>query len=158
MTRASCQREPIAAIVRRLLGEAAIAVGATGVTFWVLSDDGQQMVGALSTGPASNMLESASVPVNESVIGTVATNGLATSIGPADFHNPSIDELTGLHTRAMVAAPVLLRGKIIGVISAINPSGGGLFSASDLEAMSWKAFLIGLVLENASPAPRGQTP
>jgi hypothetical protein len=83
------------------------------------------------------------------VVGTVASNGLATSIGPGDFHNPSIDELTGLRTRAMVAAPVLVRGKIVGVVSAINPTGGGLFSAGDLERISWKAYLIGLVLRDS---------
>jgi len=145
-TRASCRREPVAGLVRRLLSEAAEAVSAPGAALWLISDDGQGMEGAVSSGAASDVIESASVPVSQSVVGTVASNGLATSIGPDDFHNPSIDELTGLHTRAMVAAPVLVRGKIVGVVSAINPNGGGLFSAGDLERISWKAYLIGLVL------------
>jgi hypothetical protein len=152
VTRDSCRQERTARLVRRLLAEAAAAVTAPGAALWVVSDDGLRMLGAVSDGPASDVLENVAVPVADSVIGMVATNGLATSIGPEDYHNPSVDDLTGLQTRSMIAAPVYRAHRLIGVISAINPAHGGLFSADDLERLSWKAYLIGLVLADCHGA------
>jgi GAF domain-containing protein len=143
-------------LVRRLLTEAAEAVSAPGAALWMVSEDWSTLDGTLATGPGGTVIESAAVPVDESVVGMVAGNGLATSIGPDDFHNTWIDELTGLHTRAMVAAPVLVRGQVVGVVSAINPGGGGLFSADDIERISWKAYLIGLVLADSTSSPRAE--
>ena len=49
-------------------------------------------------------------------------------------------------TRAMIAVPVYVKGELAGVVSAINPADGGLFSAEDMEQLSFRAYLIGLVL------------
>ena len=35
---------------------------------------------------------------------------------------------------------------VLGVLSAINPRGGGLFGCEDLERLSFNAYLLGLVL------------
>jgi hypothetical protein len=48
----------------------------------------------------------------------------------------------------MAAAPFSCDQEPAGVISAINPAGGGLFSASHLETLKWKAYLLGLILED----------
>jgi len=79
----------------------------------------------------------------------VASNGLSISIGPDDYHHPAVDEATQVATLAMIAAPVHVGGKRCGVLSAINPIDGGLFSSKDLEILSWKAYLMGLVLNDA---------
>ncbi len=106
------------------------------------------MEGTLNHGPKPEILENSSVPVRDSVVGMVAANGLAASIGPDDPHNPSIDAKTGTKTLAMVAAPVRGGGQIVGVISAINPTTGGLFSAENLDTLKWKAYLMGLILSD----------
>jgi hypothetical protein len=38
---------------------------------------------------------------------------------------------------------------VAAVLSAINPARGSTFSRADLEALEWKAYLAGLVLEDA---------
>ena len=60
--------------------------------------------------------------------------------------DPSLDQATGLPTVAMIAAHVYVGTERAGVVSAINPKGGGLFEAQALGTLEWKAFLIGLVL------------
>jgi putative methionine-R-sulfoxide reductase with GAF domain len=146
LTPAELQSGRLGRIGRRLLAEAAADCSASGVALWLVSADGATMLGALNHGPATTVVESASVPVAESVVGMVAANGLAASIGPGDHHNTSVDERTGIETRAMIAVPVLVGGKLVGVLSAINPTQALLFSAEDQEKLSWKAYLLGLVL------------
>jgi hypothetical protein len=146
LSRSDCRRGPATDLVRRLLAEAAGETGASEATLWLLSEDEAYLEGTANHGPTPAILEQARVPVTGSVVGLVASNGLAASIGPEDYHNPEIDRLTGVQTGAMIAVPVYVRGKLRGVISAINPKGGSLFAAADLERLSWKAYLAGLVL------------
>jgi hypothetical protein len=89
------------------------------------------------------------VPANDSVVGLVATTGITACIGPGDYQNPSIIKMTGLQVHAMVVAPVMIDSQICGVVSAINPVDGGLFSPADLDTLQWKAYLLGLLLVDA---------
>lgn len=146
LCRNDCRQGAARELVRRLLAEAAGETGASEATLWLLSEDHAYLEGTVNHGPTPAILEQARVPVTDSVVGLVASNGLAASIGPEDYHNPEVDRMTGVRTGAMIAVPVYVRGKLRGVLSAINPSGGGLFAADHLERLSWKGYLAGLVL------------
>lgn len=148
LTRAACQRGRAADLGRRILEETVAECRAQEATLWLISPDGQEMDGTLNRG-SEHVLEQVSVPLNDSVVGMVASNGLSVSIGPDDYHNPAVDQATQVPTLAMIAAPVDVGGRRCGVLSAINPRGGGLFSSKDLEVLSWKAYLMGLVLGDA---------
>ena len=149
ITRDECQRGRAAGLGRRILDETVGQCRAKEATFWLLSEDGQGMEGTLNRGQSAQILEKICVPLADSVVGMVASNGLAVSIGPDDYHNRAVDELTQMKTDAMIAAPVHARGQLCGVLSAVNPVDGGLFSPKDLETLSWKAYLMGLVLDDA---------
>ena len=141
-----CQQSRAAEFVRQLLKEASTECAAVGVCLWLNSPDGKHLHATLNHGPAQETMESASVAVADSVVGMVASTGMATSIGPGDYHNPSIDRQTGIETRAMIAAPVYVASELCGVVSAINPTSAEIFSGDDLKKLQWKAYLIGLVL------------
>jgi len=96
-----------------------------------------------------DVVERISVPAHNSVIGLVAEQGLAKAIGPADWHNPSVDKATGTPTLAMVAAPIDVVGVRVGVLSAINPTGGGVFEGAALRTLIEKADQAGKILERA---------
>jgi GAF domain-containing protein len=147
-TRASCQRDPaVATPARQLLARAAADARADEATLWLLSPDRQHMDAALNHGPTPDLMESLSVPLTQSVVGMVASTGVAASIGPDDYHHPAATHAGAADTRAMIAAPVLIRGQLAGVLSAINPRDAApLFAADDLDALSFNAYLLGLVL------------
>jgi GAF domain-containing protein len=145
-TRASCQAPPTADLGRRLLARVAADCRAAETTLWLLSADRATLDGALNHGPTPAVLESLSVPITDSVVGMVASTGVAASIGPDDYHHPAPADAGAADTRAMIAAPVYVRDHLAGVLSAINPAGGGLFSAGDLDALSFNAYLLGLIL------------
>src|SRR5215217_7893544 len=106
VTRASCQAPPMAEMGRRLLARAADDCGAAEATLWLLSADRATLDGALNHGKTPQVLESLSVPITKSVVGMVASTGVAASIGPEDFHNPAPREKGAVPTLAMIAAPV----------------------------------------------------
>lgn len=144
--RTSCQAAPTGALGRQLLARATDDCRAAEATLWLLSADRTNMEGVLNHGQTPALLEALSVPITQSVVGMVASTGVGASIGPDDYHHPVATAAGAADTLAMIAAPVLIRGRLAGVVSAINPRGGGLFSAADLERLSFNAYLLGLVL------------
>ena len=61
----------------------------------------------------------------------------------------SIDTTTGFKTRSILAAPILGRGKAIGVVEFLNRKGGP-FAAPDLELVSMLGREIGIAFENGA--------
>lgn len=147
--RATCRRGDVAPELRRLLADTVRELRCAESTIWTISPDGLHLEGAINHGPTVAVVESISVPANNSVIGLVAEQGLAKAIGPADWHNPSVDKATGTPTIAMVAAPIDVHGVRAGVLSAINPTGGGVFEGAALRALIEKANRAGKILEQA---------
>jgi hypothetical protein len=145
-TRASAQSGATAALGRRLLARTVDDCRAEEATLWLLSPDRQSMDAALNHGKTPEVMESLSVPITQSVVGMVASTGVSASIGPDDYHHPVATRAGAADTLAMIAAPVLIRGRLAGVVSAINPRGGGIFAADDLERLSFNAYLLGLIL------------
>jgi len=145
-TRESCQAGTMAGLGRRVLARAVEDCRAEEGTLWLLSADRERMEGTLNVGKTPEVMESLSVPITQSVVGMVASTGVSASIGPEDYHHPVATRAGAADTLAMIAAPVLIKGKLAGVVSAINPRGGGLFSADDLERLSFNAYLLGLML------------
>jgi len=136
----------LAAAGRRLLAEVARDCHADESTLWLIAEDGRHLEGALNHGRTPQLLERATVALVDSVVGMVASTGIATAVGRDDQINTTVDQQTGTPTRAMIAAPVLVGDDPAGVLSAINPKEGRLFDAQALETLQWKAYLMGLIL------------
>lgn len=145
-----CRAGRLGRMGRRLLAETVAACGAAEGTLWVASADGTRIEGALNHGATPEIVETASVPAGDSVVGLVFMTGAASCIGPGDRHDPTVDEKTKLATLAMAAAPVLVESEVAAVLTVINPRGGGLFTKEALDTLQWKAFLFGLLIADAA--------
>ena len=145
--RATCQEPARANRLRQLLAETVRELHCAESTIWTISPDGMHLEGAINHGPTADVVERVSVPANNSVIGLVAEQGLAKAIGPEDWHNPSVDKATGTPTLAMAAAPIDVEGVRVGVMSAINPTAGGVFDGAALRILIEKAEQAGRILE-----------
>jgi GAF domain-containing protein len=135
---------------RRLLAEVCADCRAEESTLWLVSGDGNAVMGVLNHGPTPDILEHASVPVSESLTGLVASSGIGMCLGPDDAFNRAVDEQTGTPTRGMVAAPIHFHGELAGVLTAINPIGRDRFQSKDLEQLSWRIYLLELILRDLS--------
>jgi len=147
--RATCHKTPIEGQLRQLLADTVKDLRCAESTIWTISPDGLHLEGAINHGPTVEVVEQISVPAHNSVIGLVAEQGLAKAIGRADWHNPSVDKATGTPTLAMVAAPIDVIGVRVGVMSAINPTTGGVFEGAALRILIEKANQAGRILEQA---------
>lgn len=59
------------------------------------------------------------------------------------------DAATKFETRSILAAPLVDRDKLVGVLEVINKSGGGSFTEADLRVMEMFASLAAAAIENA---------
>lgn len=61
-----------------------------------------------------------------------------------------IGEAVGVETRNLLATPLMVKDKAIGVVEIMNKIGGSGFSASDVELASALAGMAAIALENAT--------
>jgi signal transduction histidine kinase len=62
--------------------------------------------------------------------------------------SPKMDEATGFVTRSILAVPILLKGRLLGVVEAINKRGGP-FGPEDVETFEAFASQAGIAIDNA---------
>jgi signal transduction protein with GAF and PtsI domain len=134
------------AACRRTLEDICRFCGAEEATVWLISENGCSLQGTVNLGKTREVVENLDVPVEESLVGMVASTGIGLCFGSQDPYNRTVDGQTGTVTRAMVAVPLDVAGELVGVLSAINPRDRASFQRSDLEQVSWRAYVLGLVL------------
>lgn len=135
-------------LVRRLLAEVVEDCASMEATYWHLEDDPPALRALVNTGPDPTRLEGLTVPMEGSLVGMVVSTAMAAAMGPEAAYHPAADAATGTSTEAMAAAPVSVEGRLVGVLSTINPAKGGLFSSEDVERVQWRALLLGCLLEH----------
>ncbi len=90
--------------------------------------------------------------IGEGVAGWVAQTGECALIADTE-KDPrwasKVDRKSKFHTRNMVTVPVQSKGKIIGVLQAINKLAGKVFDREDLKLMTSLADQVAIALENA---------
>ncbi len=60
-----------------------------------------------------------------------------------------VDRATGWETRSLMAVPMAVRGKVIGVLEVVNRRNGGAFTPDDLETLRILADQAAIAVENA---------
>lgn len=92
------------------------------------------------------------VPKEGSIAGTVATSDEPLLIRDAQ-NDPrwfqAVDEVSGFVTNSIIAVPMRLRGKVIGVVEALNKRHGVEMSWDDVEILSQLATQAAVAINNA---------
>jgi len=92
------------------------------------------------------------LPISESSIaGHVALTlrpMLVNDIEKNPFHNRNTDSKTNFKTRNMICMPVIAKGKIVGVLQAINKLAGD-FDSEDVSLLETLSFQIAIAIENS---------
>jgi len=89
--------------------------------------------------------------LGQGIAGTVAKTRKSETINDARADprwSPAMDEQTGFTTRSILAVPILLKGRLLGVVEAINKRGGP-FGPADVEAFEAFASQAGVAIDNA---------
>jgi len=109
------------------------------------------LVFAVSVGPAGGHLRGLRVPIAGSIAGQAVREGRSLMVSNAQHDERlyrSIDQTTGLITRNLLAVPLRVRDRIIGVLEVVNKLNGD-FSSADLALLEALAGPAATAIENA---------
>ncbi|HNA90571.1 MAG TPA: ATP-binding protein [Anaerolineales bacterium] len=97
-----------------------------------------------------NAIGNERIPLNNSVAGwallhvkSVAIDDVANDLR----HYKKVDQLTGLSTRSILATPLLVRGRVIGVLEVVNKPSA--FTEADIRIAETMAVLAAAAMDNA---------
>ncbi|GAB4579278.1 MAG: GAF domain-containing protein [Anaerolineales bacterium] len=111
-------------ILQRVLQQVHQALDVEAVSLALVTPDRKMLEIKEATGPVANAVRGLLLKIGEGVVGQVARTG-ETILIPDTRQDPRfnarVDKSTGFQTRAIACAPIRSRGKIIGVLEAINP-------------------------------------
>ena len=109
------------------------------------------LVFATATGPGSEKLMGTRMPAYAGIAGWAIREKQSVLIADAQsdprFDN-RIDATTGMTTRSLLAVPLIYKGSVLGVVEAVNKS-GGTFDEHDLEMLQALASSGAIAIENA---------
>ncbi|MHB8843895.1 MAG: HD domain-containing phosphohydrolase [Nitrospirota bacterium] len=107
----------------------------------------------VALGEKGRQLKQVRLRMGEGIAGWVAANdqaALVNDVANDPRYFKKAQHITQFVTRNMVCVPVRSRGRVIGVLQAINKKDGGLFTEQDLDDFWTLANQVAVALENAN--------
>lgn len=121
-------------------------------TLFLIDKESGDLLFSVPTGPAADKLKGMRFKKGVGVAGWVAENEKPILIHDVNedhrFH-PEIDKSSGFKTRSILAVPLKSKGKVIGVLEALNKQENLTFSKDDVSLFSAFAEHAALAIENA---------
>jgi signal transduction histidine kinase len=121
----------------------------------VLLLEGERLRFLEATGPAANALAGMSMPANQGICGEVLRTGHAVLARGQDGRvardvAAHVESSTGFEARTLLAAPLWVRGRVIGVVEAVNRRGeASAFDEEDLAFLERLAPHVAAAISNA---------
>ncbi len=91
-------------------------------------------------------------PKNQGIAGWVVTNGEIANVPDVEQdnrHYKLIDQTTGFVTRSILAAPLRIEGRVVGVLQALNRTDGNAFISEDEELIGAVSNFVAVGVKNA---------
>jgi len=140
--------ETLAAIARA----AASIMRAEASSVIVLDEVRGKQIFRAAVGDRADQLQGLAFDKSLGISGKVLQSGEAEVVNDVSknkFHYPEIDALVAFKTRSLIAAPLINKGRALGVVEVINPVQADLFGKEDLQLSKVFANLAALAMANA---------
>jgi sigma-B regulation protein RsbU (phosphoserine phosphatase) len=118
----------------------------------IINEEKQILECPIALGEVGEKIKKIELPIDKGIAGWVAQKGEPQNIPDAyqdSRFNPKVDEETGFRTRSILAAPLKVKGKTIGVAEVINRLDGKAFDKDDLELFSTFCRQVAMAIQNA---------
>jgi len=138
-------------LLHRIVRVAAELTGGEAASILLLNRAGELRFQAASGDPAGQ-LRDIPVPVDDSIAGAVLLSGEPAIISDTHSdprHYGVVGQRVGRETRSLLAVPLRIKERRIGVLEAINKQGGGEFDQGDVETLTTLASQAAVAIENA---------
>jgi PAS domain S-box-containing protein len=112
--------------------------------------DGEQIVYRAAAGQSAGNMLGRKIPLGQGIAGVAAVDGRGVVVPDVsqDKNYGEADRFGGVEMRAVVVAPILSQGRVIGIIEAINPI-SKTFDPDALLVMTGIGGLAGTAIQNA---------
>lgn len=118
----------------------------------LLDEATNELYFASATGDVSERLKNLTVPLDKGIAGACVRTGkvkvVDDTLADTEFY-PQIDKQTGFATKSIIAAPLNISGKAIGVIEVLNKTEGNSWTEDDRELLIIIALQAAQVIKNA---------
>jgi HD-GYP domain-containing protein (c-di-GMP phosphodiesterase class II) len=133
-----------------LMAQSALKASASSVL--LLDEDKQELYFEVAEGTVGCQLKQIRMSSQSGIAGWVVRNGRPLIINDVTSDTrfyQTVDKNTGFTTRSILAVPLIVSGKFVGVIEVINKSDGSDFTDTDLDMMTPVASIAAIAIENA---------
>ena len=141
-----------AAVLDRIIREAEVLLDAEAASVFLLDPDGG-LRAPVATGPGGERLQELRLAPGEGIAGWVVANGAPAVVSDVQRDGRfarRVDRATSQSTRSVLAVPIVLEGRTLGVLEVINKRGGGVFRDDEAPALGALALLAGAAIESSS--------
>jgi signal transduction histidine kinase len=138
-------------LLNRIVHAAADLSNAEAASILLYDEDHQQLQFEAATNLEEPMMRGLVVPVNNSLAGWIVENRQPIIIDDVEQdrrHFDHISKVTNINTRSLLGVPLITKGKIVGVLEAINKR-EGTFDHNDEDIMAALGALVAVAIENA---------
>jgi PAS domain S-box-containing protein len=145
-------------IMQSLLAQMNELLNVDALSIALVDKQRQELVYEVAEGIGSDKIVGLRMPSNEGVSGWVMEHGtpaLVPDAGADERFSDHGDERTGFNTKALICAPLQVKGEVLGTVQAINPIEGP-FTENDLRLLVNLANLAGSAIDNAQQFARTQ--
>lgn len=125
-------------LIDRIMSITERSLKASASSLLVLDQEKQELRFLFVNGPASGILKGATLGTETGVVGWVARNGkplIVEDVQKDERFCKDMDEITTFATKSLLCVPLMLNGKVIGVIEVLNKWDGSGFDERDLETL-----------------------
>lgn len=119
-------------------------------SIWELDPETRELSFRVVRGVAADALRGLRVALGDGIVGSVAASGIAEVVNNVE-NDPRWqgDRTQGFKTRAILAVPLVVEGRVVGVLQLLNPIGKRDFDDRDLGRMQTLGRLVAHAVENA---------
>ncbi len=140
-------------VLNMIMKNISLIISAKAWSLLLLDKISRELIFKVAIGKKSRELTEKRMPAEKGVVGWVIKNKKPVIV--SDPYNDKrffkeIDKNTGFKTENILAIPLISKGRILGVIEAINKADGTNFTQNDLKSISNYAEHAAIALENAN--------
>jgi GAF domain-containing protein len=135
-----------------IMASATNLLGAETSSLMLLDETTNELTFSVATGEAGGNVKDLRVPADRGIAGWVLQHdqtAVVDDVASDQRFYGQIDQSSGFQTRSMLAMPLKIRDKAIGVVEVINKQGDGKFSERDQELANALAAQAAVAIDNA---------
>ena len=139
-------------LLRAIIGAAADILGAEAASLLLYDESKHELSFEVATGDSEGKIKTMSMPADTGVAGWVLKNNKPTIVDEAHTDprfSDAIDRSLGFVTRSLLAVPLGVRDRVIGVVEMINKKAGTGFTERDLDVATAFAAQAAVAIDNA---------